>query len=246
MNGGIKAQNLASKSILYNIYCDESCHLENDGIAAMALGAIWVDSSRVPFLHMEFRDIVARHGVPLNMEIKWTKLSPRMAPLYLELVDWFFDSPDLHFRGLVVPNKSKLRHSDFGQDHDLWYYKMFYYLLRTVFDREHSYRVYLDYKDTNGAKKVTHLHEVLANDHYDFDKSIIRSIQLARSHEIGILQMVDILIGALTYSVRGLSGSTAKQSVVEKIRQRSGLSLSRTTLSTERKFNLFFWRGRDA
>lgn len=246
MNGTIEDQSLPVKSILYNIYCDESCHLENDGITAMALGAIWVDSSRVASLHKEFRAIVARHGVPSTMEIKWTKLSPRMAPLYLELVDWFFDSPDLHFRGLVVPDKSKLRHGDFGQDHDLWYYKMFYYLLRTIFERDHSYRVYLDYKDTNGAKKVAHLHEVLANDQYDFDKSIIRSIQLARSHEIGVLQVVDILIGALTYSVRGLSGSAAKQSVVEKIQQRSGLCLARTTLPTEKKFNLFFWRGRNA
>ena len=26
---------------IYNIYCDESCHLENDCEKAMVLGAIW-------------------------------------------------------------------------------------------------------------------------------------------------------------------------------------------------------------
>jgi len=26
---------------IYNIYCDESCHLENDGEKVMVLGAIW-------------------------------------------------------------------------------------------------------------------------------------------------------------------------------------------------------------
>ena len=25
----------------YNIYCDESCHLEHDGIKPMAIGAVW-------------------------------------------------------------------------------------------------------------------------------------------------------------------------------------------------------------
>ena len=28
-------------STTYNVYCDESCHLENDGQKAMVLGAIW-------------------------------------------------------------------------------------------------------------------------------------------------------------------------------------------------------------
>jgi len=25
----------------YNIYCDESCHLEHDGIPTMVIGAVW-------------------------------------------------------------------------------------------------------------------------------------------------------------------------------------------------------------
>ncbi|MBK9577033.1 MAG: DUF3800 domain-containing protein [Fibrobacteres bacterium] len=230
----------------YAIYCDESCHLEHDGIQAMALGAIWVEQAQVKQLHVEFRSILARHGVPETMEIKWTKLSPRMAKLYLELVDWFFDSPHLHFRGLVVPDKSKLRHDAFGQDHDKWYYKMFFYLLRAVLTRENRFRVYLDYKDTVGARKVEELHKILSNDKYDFEKSIVRSIHLARSHQVGLLQMVDVLIGALTYNARGLTSSKAKQAVVQRIRERSGLTLAKTTLPSEKKFNLFFWFGRDA
>jgi hypothetical protein len=243
---GLEGRESMAEPTRYNIYCDESCHLEHDGIQAMALGAIWVDAAKTKDLHEQFRAILARHGAPATMEIKWVKLSPRFETLYLELVDWFFDTPELRFRGLVVPDKSRLRHEDFGQDHDLWYYKMFYYLLRAIFAREHSYRVFLDYKDTHGAKKVAHLHTVLANDRYDFDKSIIQSIQLVRSHEVGLLQLVDILIGALTYNARGLDGSAAKKAVISRIKERSRLSLMRTTLPSERKFNLFFWHGRNA
>ena len=32
MNGAIEDQMSPAKSIFYNIYCDESCHLKSDGI----------------------------------------------------------------------------------------------------------------------------------------------------------------------------------------------------------------------
>jgi hypothetical protein len=30
----------------FNVHCDESCHLENDGIKVMALGAVWWPSDK--------------------------------------------------------------------------------------------------------------------------------------------------------------------------------------------------------
>jgi hypothetical protein len=33
--------------------------------------------------------------------------------LYPDLVDYFFDDDNLHFRALVVPDKSRLRHAVF-------------------------------------------------------------------------------------------------------------------------------------
>lgn len=33
--------------MLYNVYCDETCHLENDGINVMVLGAVWCPQSRL-------------------------------------------------------------------------------------------------------------------------------------------------------------------------------------------------------
>ncbi|PKN75613.1 MAG: hypothetical protein CVU49_02645 [Candidatus Cloacimonetes bacterium HGW-Cloacimonetes-2] len=32
---------------VYNVYCDESCHLENDGQKSMVIGAVWVDREHV-------------------------------------------------------------------------------------------------------------------------------------------------------------------------------------------------------
>ena len=32
---------------LFNVYCDESCHLENDGYKAMTLGVVWCPTAQV-------------------------------------------------------------------------------------------------------------------------------------------------------------------------------------------------------
>jgi hypothetical protein len=152
-----------------------------------------------------------------------------------------FDDDDLHFRALIVPDKSLLRHRDFAQTHDEWYYKMYFDLLKVVLHPHARYRIYLDYKDTQGAAKVDRLHEVLCNNMYDFSRQIIERVQLVRSHEVEILQLADLLIGTISYANRGLSTGQAKLELVERMRLRSGYSLTRTTLLREEKVNLFRW-----
>jgi hypothetical protein len=94
-------------STSYNIYCDESCHLEHDGQKAMVLGAVWcpVDSTREATLRL--REIKAKHQVAATFEVKWTKVSPSKVSLYLDLIDYFFDNDDLHFRALIIPTVGK-------------------------------------------------------------------------------------------------------------------------------------------
>ena len=33
--------------MLYNVYCDETCHLEHDGINDMVIGAIWCPQNKL-------------------------------------------------------------------------------------------------------------------------------------------------------------------------------------------------------
>ena len=64
------------------------------------------------------------------------------------------------------------------------------------------------------VKQVRKLHDVLCNANYDFDRSIIESIELVQSHDVLLLQLADVLIGALSYVHRGLHDSPAKQALV--------------------------------
>jgi len=228
-------------SEVFNVYCDESCHLENDHQKIMVLGAVWCPLGKTHEIGIRIQEIKARSGLPAEFEIKWSKVSPSKTQFYLDLIDYFFDDDDLHFRALIIPDKSKLQHQTFDQSHDDWYYKMFFEMLKVILDPKAKYRIYLDMKDTRSAEKVAKLHDVLCNNFLDFSREIIERVQTVRSHEVRILQMADLLIGAVSYVNRDLSTSSAKLAIVKRIQQRSHYSLRMTTLLKETKLNIFKW-----
>jgi hypothetical protein len=224
-----------------NVYCDESCHCENDGQQAMVLGAIWCPLDKTREIAVRLREIKVAHGLLPDFEMKWTKVSPARLPFYMAILDYFFDDDDLHFRALIVPDKSQLRHEAFGQTHDEWYYKMYFEMLKTILSPYERYRIYVDIKDTRGGRKAEKLREVLCNNMYDFSRSIIDRLQIVRSHEVEQVQLADLLIGAVSYCNRELLSSRAKLALVERMRERSGYDLTKTTLLREEKVNLLRW-----
>jgi len=118
---------------------------------------------------------------------------------------------------------------------------MYFDMLKVILRPDARYRIYLDIKDTRGARKAAKLHEVLCNDRYDFSRKVIERLQLVHSHEIEQLQLADLLIGAVAYLYRGLQGNGGKTAVIERMRQRSGYDLTRSTLLREEKVNIFRW-----
>lgn len=225
-----------------NVYCDESCHLEHDHQPAMTLGAVWCSLDQVRAATKHVREIKVKHGLPPQAEVKWTKLSPGNLPLYLDLLDYFFDSESLNFRGLVA-SKAGLRHGDYSQTHDDWYYKMYFTMLQVILEPNACFQIYLDIKDTRSASKVRHLHDVLAHDLHDFSRDIVTRLQTVRSHEVDLLQIADILIGALSAANREPIKSPAKRTFIRQMRQRSGCSLTISTPRLAKKMNIFHWRG---
>lgn len=229
-------------STVINIYCDESCHLPNDGHKAMVMGALWCHKAKVTTHNHAISALKAKHRLSPFFEIKWTKISTGKRDFYCDLVDYFFNQRTIGFRAWVIPDKTILTHDIFSQTHDEWYYKMYFYLLRNLITTERTYHIYLDIKDTRSRKKIAKLREVLSNANYDFSRQIIERIQHVHSHEIGLMQLVDVLIGAISYNARNLSSSPAKNDIIKLIKKRTGLSLSRNTLPGERKFNICVWR----
>lgn len=225
-----------------NIYCDESCHLENDKHPKMVLGAVVCPREKVREIAVRIREIKQKHGLSPRAELKWGRVSPSKLQCYSDIVDYFFDDDDLSFRA-VVAEKRALRYSDFSQTHDDWYYKMYFQLLAKLLSPQQRYEIYLDIKDTRGAVRMRKLRDVLCNNMLDFDRKIVQTVQTVRSHEVEQLQLADLLAGVVGYENRRLKSSTAKVALVQRVQKRSGYRLSQTTLLGERKFNLFHWTG---
>lgn len=235
-----------------NIYCDESCHLENDKELVMAIGAVYcpiekkaeiierlysfkVKHNLIPKYHKNLKDNRAYY------ELKWNKVSDAKLEYYKDVINYFFDDDDLQFRVLLVSKKNEIEYEKFNHTHDTFYYKMYFGMLKAILNPDNSHHIYIDIKDTKSKEKVHKLEEVLRNDKYDYSKEIIKKVQQVRSHEVEILQLTDLLTGAIAYINRGLVGSKSKSSLITLIKQRSKYSLTKSTLLRERKFNIFIW-----
>jgi len=231
---------------VYNVYCDESCHLEHDGVPVMGWGAVYCPSDAIRAVTDDIRALKSAYGMASSFETKWTKVSPAKTDFYLALIDLFLADDRLRFRGLVVPDKGLLDHARFDQSHDDWYYKMYFTMLSKIFCAPHRYRIYLDVKDTRGGPKTRKLHDVLANSLYDFSRESIERVQQVRSHESELLQLADLLIGALTYANRGLTSSPAKTAIIARLKEALGPdALTRTSTFAATKFNILHWRPRE-
>ena len=230
-----------SKKII-NVYCDESCHLMHDQSPVMSMGGIWCEKKETSAIFDQIRALKKKHGLPFSYEAKWNKISKRKLAFYTELVDLFFNTTHMGFRGVLVADKSKLDHKTYEQSHDDFYNKMYYLTLQWIIRQQNEYHIYLDIKDTIGGPRVKKLHDVLRKKFADPMGECISHIQQIHSHEVELMQIVDIFVGALCYANRKLRVDGPKVDVINRI---AGYipthSLCQKTALSYRKFNLFIW-----
>lgn len=225
----------------YNIYCDESCHLPNDDSDIMIIGAILCPKNKIYFINREIRNVKRKYGIFEFAEIKWTKVSPSKLEMYKELIDLFFKYDFLNFRCVIATNKSKLNPKKFNLTYNEWYYRIYYLTLREMLDINNTFNIFIDIKDTSGQTKIKKLQDVLNRTLYDFSDSTVKHIQEVKSDQVQILQLTDLLIGAVSYSNRGLNTSDAKEKLIDHLCEKAHRPLNYTTPKNEIKFNIFKW-----
>ena len=109
----------------FNIYCDESCHIEHDHKDYMFLGSISCAYPQVRRHTKRIDELKKLHN--FYAEIKWSKVSNSKIRFYLDLIDYFFDT-DLRFRAIGI-KKSQIKCDGITSSYDDFYYKMYYQLL---------------------------------------------------------------------------------------------------------------------
>lgn len=216
----------------FNLYCDESCHLEHDIVNYPYMLISYVSSSYNQVkLHCDnIRALKIKHF--FQGEIKWSALSKSQYPFYSELIDYFF-ATDLQFRAIII-EKAQLKHSEFKQTHEEFYDKMYYQLLYHKVNPDYNYNIYMDIKDIYTYRKAASLKNYL-----DKNSVCIRKIQIIKSYESELMQLTDVLMGAISYYLRGKNKVTAKNNIIRKIESHCNLSLNKSTSKDEEKFNIF-------
>lgn len=166
----------------FNIYCDESTHLEHDRHPYMLYGYISIASNQIKICKEQIKAIKAKHGY--DGELKWTNIHDKTFEMYKELVEYFFMT-DMNFRAVIV-DKSQIDETRPEYTFNDFYFRMYFQLLHHEIDLENTYNIYFDIKDTCSQEKLRKLKDILKWN------ASIRNFQFVRSHESSFLQLADV------------------------------------------------------
>lgn len=224
-----------------NIYCDESRHTSNPEDPYMVIGALSCPRNR--------REELSRH---INLikknfntwkEFGWKTLSPNRHDFYWTLLDFFANEPDLCFRCIVV-DCNDLDHDkyNFG-DAELGFYKLYYQMLIHWLKPSFAYHIYLDWQQNKVQTRFVSLRDALKRKL--LGRSKIECLEPVSSHQAPLIQLTDLLTGAVGYAWNDRSTSEIKVNFCNDLARAVGLdSLKRSTALGAEKFNIFHFTGR--
>ena len=216
----------------FNIYCDESTHLENDGMPYMVMGYISCPYHLLKVYKNTIKELKAKHK--FKGEIKWNKVSSRMEDFYLELIEFFFSS-QMTSRAVII-EKEDIVLDKLVDTFDKYYFKMYYKLLYDRMNDKDTYNVYLDIKDTCSYIKLRKLEQILEFN----NNTTIRNFQFMRSHESSFIQLTDFLIGAINYKLRKQDSVSTKNKLTQRIEQLCGYRIETAIADNKDNDHLFY------
>ena len=228
----------------YNVYCDESCHLVSNDSKYMLIGAVYCPKNKVKKVNEYIEHLKENYNISNKIELKWNKVDKKTEKLYLDIINYFFNNDDLKFRVIVI-DKTKLDHEKYNQTENEFYHKAYYEMLKYIIIPGSSYNIYPDIKDNNSYYYHQVMLDYLRIKMQDTNKRTIKKVQPIRSYEAPILQINDILIGALSYHYRNLSKNSVKLNIISEIKKLYQNDLNETSYCSNTKFNIFIWRSRD-
>jgi len=229
-------------SSIFNVYCDESRHTSDPADRFVVLGALQCPRERKRELVHEIHLMQDRHRA--RGEFGWSKVAPGKAAFFEELADWFMAQPDLRFRALIA-DRQVLAHEAFNAgDGELGFYKMYYQMLVHWLQPGSEYHIYLDWQQNACQNRFGDLRYYL--DRKLMGRAKIRCLEPVESDEQPLVQLTDVLIGALGYAWNQRSASSAKLAFCSGLAHRlgkQGLAFS-SWPNEDLRFNVFRFQGR--
>lgn len=236
------------KSPVFQIFCDESRQSKD---RFMILGGIILPQENIDEFNSTMEAFRTKHN--MHAELKWSKVSNQKINEYKAFVDYFFalnNTDKIHFHSLIIDNH-KVNHKKYNKGNkELGFYKFYYQLLLHSFGKEYSKHnarliVTLDHRTT--SYKLSTLLLVLnkgIKKRYNIDYSPFVSVEPKDSKKSQLLQINDIIIGAVGFQKNGyhlLSNSKkAKIELAQYIADKAGLNdLLENTWREQKRFTIW-------
>jgi len=224
-----------------NIYCDESRHTSDPSQPYLVIGAIECPRNEkreiVHSIH-KFKALYSTQG-----EYGWKRISPNRQQFYWSILDLFASTPSLRFRCLVT-NRQELDHDRFNDgDEELGFYKLYYQMLVHWLKPGNRYYIYLDWQQNKSQHRFSDLKVILQR--RLSGRANIACLEPEASSNSPLIEMCDLLIGAVGYSWNGLRNSDIKRQFCLDLASRVGVNtLAASTSLHASKFNIFRFQGR--
>jgi len=180
----------AMSKLYYDLYCDES----GTDKANFHFGAIHCSRARANIFDRQIQDFRARTG--LSGELKWTKVSRRFLIAYTEFVDIFLDD---QYATFILSEISKGEHwRKLASSADSQFLHAYFHFLEQAMWASARYAIFLD-ETSSKRYKFNSFHYALnlPNIKYHRQKKV-HTFTVVDSHESNLIQLVDVLLGALT------------------------------------------------
>lgn len=220
----------------FEVYCDESgleALTRREAHKFTAIGGIWIPSDFRQQLKQSLLEIKAKHGV--HGELKWKKVSPAYFELYADTIRYFFNTPEIRFRVILIES-NQVDHIRFNdKDAELGFYKFYYQLLKHWIFDFNNYDIFLDYKINRNKGRLNTLHEIL--DHSNLTSDVKQVQALPSEQSLGI-QLADVLTGMVVAKFNQEITSKAKTNLIELTEQLQNKPIAPTG-KWEEKLNVF-------
>lgn len=232
-----------TKKMNIEVYCDESrqeffAKAGADQQGFTVIGSLWIKAENRARYNEAINALRKKHG--FKHEFKWTKITPKKHEFFLDLIRLFFaeSEEDMRFRCIVLPVKYLDAVAFCEGDEELMFYKFYYQVLHHWILERNIYRVYVDIKTNRVHNRLRILKECLEKANPQAELELVQALP---SHEVNLLQLVDVLTGAVSAKFNGGNKSTAKLAVLKEIEDCVGHQIAATTRD-EKKFNVFLFR----
>ncbi len=188
----------------------------------MVIGGVWCPLNKVQHAKSRLQKVRAKNN--LYAKLKWVKISHSYLEKYKAFLDVFFDTPELNFNCIVVDKHALNYRQDYDNDRELAFYKFYELLLNRVVDPRYRYLIYPDRKNNRKNTRLADLKNAV-NNHRLPNRGVnpVRSIEPRPAKDDDLIQMADLLCGAVQSWYNGLTNNHSKNAISRHVAARAKL-----------------------